>query len=247
MGMRIAVLADIHGNVWALDAVLERLEALQLDQVVNLGDCFWGPLAPGATFERLREREGWLTVRGNQDRVLLEGGDAATDRFTLDELEDAGIAWVERRTSRTLHLGTIFACHGTPDGDDDTLIERVESTHVRWASPEELTRAIGGVGTEPEVVLCGHSHRPAAVRAGDGRLIVNPGSVGLPAYDHDRPHPHKMEAGSSHARWAVLEVAETGWSVDQMATPYDVVAAAAAARRRGREDWALWIETGRAS
>jgi hypothetical protein len=56
-----------------------------------------------------------------------------------------------------------------------------------------------------------------------------------------------MEAGSSHARWAVLEVAETGWSVDQMVTPYDVAAAAAAARRRGREDWALWIETGRAS
>jgi putative phosphoesterase len=245
--MRVAVVSDIHGNVWALDAVLERMERQVVDHVVNLGDCFWGPLAPRATFERLRDREAWLTVRGNQDRILTEGRGGPTDRFTLEELGDEGVGWVESRTSPTRTVAAVFACHGTPDRDDATLIERIEPTRVRWASSDELTRSITRVEPDVEVVLCGHSHRPAALRSGDGRLIVNPGSVGLPAYDEDQPHPHRMESGSPHARWALLERTGAGWSVDLIATPYDVAAAAAAARQHGRDDWARWIETGRAS
>ncbi len=243
--MRMAVVSDIHGNVWALDAVLERLETLEVDLVVNLGDCFWGPLAPAATLDRLRDRPTWLTVRGNQDRVLLEGRTAATDRFTLEELGNAGVAWMERRTRPTQVVGVVFACHGTPERDDSTLIEKVEPTHVGWASPVELTRRIADAGPEVEVVLCGHSHRPAAVQSSDGRLIVNPGSVGLPAYDDDLPHFHRMEAGSPHARWALVGRQGERWAVDMISTPYDVASAAAAARRQGRDDWARWIETGR--
>lgn len=213
---------------------------------MNLGDCFWGPLAPASTFDRLRDREQWLTVRGNQDRILLDGGTGPTDRFTLEELGDEGIGWVRTRTSPTRSIGAVFACHGTPGRDDVTLIEKVEPTHVRWASPDELTGALRHLAPGVEVVLCGHSHRPAVLSA-EGRLIVNPGSVGLPAYEDGLPHPHHMEAGSPHAHWAVVEQTPVGWSVESISTPYDVAAAAAAARKHGRDDWARWIETGRAS
>lgn len=97
-----------------------------------------------------------------------------------------------------------------------------------------------------ELVLCGHSHQPGALRLGDGRLVVNPGSVGLPAYRHHEPHPHRMESGTPHARWAVLERAAAGWRVELRATPYDTAPAVAAARENGRPDWADWIATGRA-
>ena len=76
--------------------------------------------------------------------------------------------------------------------------------------------------------------------------IVNPGSVGLPAYTDDDPWPHAMEAGSPHARYAVLEHTRTGWRVDPVAVEYDWEAAARAAERNGRPDWAAWIRTGRA-
>jgi predicted phosphodiesterase len=242
--MRVAVVADIHGNVWALDAVLERLESLDVDHVLNLGDCFWGPLAPAATFDRLKDRD-WLTIRGNQDRVVLDPGEGRTDHFTVEELGDEGVRWIAARTSPTVRLGSVFACHGTPDRDDVTLIECVETTHVRWADGNELNHALAGLEPGIEVVLCGHSHRPAILEL-EGRLIVNPGSVGLPAYEDDSPHPHRMESGSPHARWAIIDRSAIGWNVELAATPYDVEAAAAAARRNGRDDWARWITTGRA-
>ena len=79
-----------------------------------------------------------------------------------------------------------------------------------------------------------------------GPLIVNSGSVGWPAYDYDVPHPHVMEAGSPHARYAVLHRLKTGWAVEHIALPYDWHAAAEAARRLKRPDRAYWMETGRA-
>lgn len=244
--MRIAVLSDIHGNVWALDAVLAELENARVDQVLNLGDCFHGPLDPRGTFERLRARD-WPTVRGNQDRSLIQGADDnSTARFTLEGLGEAGVAWLAERTRATVCTGAILACHGDLVHDDVTLLERVEPSHVRSATDAELTAALAGAGKETELVLCGHSHQPGMLRLGDGRLVVNPGSVGLPAYSHDEPHPHRMEAGAPHARWALLERVAGGWRVELRATPYDTAPAVAAARTHGRSDWAEWIATGRA-
>jgi putative phosphoesterase len=245
--MRIAVLSDIHGNSWALDAVLAELDRAQIDQTLNLGDCLHGPLDPRGTYERLRERD-WPTVRGNQDRTLVEGADDPTTRFVLAELGEAPVAWLAETTSAIVRFDPgILACHGDLEHDDITLIERVESTHVRRASGEELAVALAGAGQGVEVVLCGHSHQPGTVRLADGRLVVNPGSVGLPAYDHDVPHPHIMESGTPHARWAILERTEAGWGIELRATPYDTGPAVAAARAYGRPDWARWIARGRAA
>jgi hypothetical protein len=76
---------------------------------------------------------------------------------------------------------------------------------------------------------------------------VNPGSVGLPAYAAALPYPHAMEAGSPHARYAILTTHASGYAVEHVALPYPWDAAAAAARRNGRPDWAAWLETGRAA
>jgi hypothetical protein len=69
---------------------------------------------------------------------------------------------------------------------------------------------------------------------------VNPGSVGLPAYDDELPVPHAMETGSPHARYAILD----GDRIELRAIEYDVGAAVAAAKKNGRDDWARWLATG---
>ena len=83
-----------------------------------------------------------------------------------------------------------------------------------------------------------------------GTLCVNPGSVGLPAYDDDHIAFHVHQTGSPHARYAVCERVDTGegagWTVAQIAVAYDWHAASAQAARNGAHDWARWLATGRA-
>ena len=93
-------------------------------------------------------------------------------------------------------------------------------------------------------MLCGHSHVPRVVQVG-ASLVVNPGSVGLQAYEGDLPQPHAMEMGSPHARWALLRQQPAGWRVEQHAVPYDWEAAARQAERNRRPDWAHALRTGR--
>jgi predicted phosphodiesterase len=238
--------SDIHGNTWALDAVLAELEGARVEHVLNLGDCFSGPLDPLGTVERLT-KYGWPTVRGNQDREILEGfAGTATAASTLRQVGEHGARWLEHNSRPTVQLGAVLACHGVLERDDVPLLEHIEPNRVRPATNAELAAALARSGEGVELVLCGHSHQQGTLRLADGRLVVNPGSVGLPAYTDDHPHPHAMEAGTPHARWAILTRSEAGWHFEFHATPYDTAAAVAAARSNGRDDWARWLDTGRA-
>ncbi|HEY8611153.1 MAG TPA: metallophosphoesterase family protein, partial [Roseomonas sp.] len=102
---------------------------------------------------------------------------------------------------------------------------------------------LDGIGAA-RLVLCGHTHTPRAVTAG-GVLVVNPGSVGLPAYRDAEPVPHVMEAGSPHARYALAMRTELGWSAELRAVAYDWDAAARQAEEHGRPDVAHVARTGR--
>ena len=85
---------------------------------------------------------------------------------------------------------------------------------------------------------------PRSVRTPKGQLIVNPGSVGLPAYDATRPEPHVMETGSPDARYAIVEGEGRTWSASLLAVPYDYAEMSKLARARGRHDWAHALATG---
>jgi predicted phosphodiesterase len=243
----IAVIADIHGNSWALDAVLAELDRRAVTRIVNLGDCAYGSLDPAGTLERLIAR-GIPTVSGNQDRIVHapppEVLGRADDRFIKARLSDAQIDWL-RALPATIAFGELFCCHGTPDSDTTYLLEEVTPHGVRLRDDGSLSRILAGI-TAP-VIVCGHSHVPRVVALADGRLIVNPGSVGVSAYEEDVPYPHVMEAGSPHARFALLRREAAGWAVELVAVPYPWDVAAAVARENGRPDRARWIATGRAT
>ena len=78
----------------------------------------------------------------------------------------------------------------------------------------------------------------------DGSIVVNAGSVGLPAYSLNLPVPHKMEAGTPHARYALAENAGDGWHVSLRAVPYDWGKAAALAVSNGFPEWTKALRTG---
>jgi putative phosphoesterase len=227
---RIGVIADIHGNVLALEAVLRDARERGVAKFVDLGDILYGPLWPAETYRMFRDIPLEACVRGNQDR-----------RF--DNLDADQIAWLQTLPA-TATVGTdLFLCHGTPASDTTYLLEDVTTGFPLVRPESEIVELLGAV-TAP-VVLCGHSHIPRVVLLSNGQMIVNPGSVGLPAYDDDQPVKHFMETYSPHASYAILEKSREGWAVSLHRVVYDWNEAARQARRLDRDDWAAGIETGR--
>ena len=240
--MRLAVLSDIHGNLPALEAVLADAGARGADAFVNLGDSVSGPLWPRETAELLM-RHDWPTLAGNQERGMLAADpDAmgASDRFARERLSDAQLAWFAAQPGTLAYAPDIFLCHGTPDNDTHYLLEDVGEDGAYPASPGAVARRIAG--RAERLILCGHSHIARILWFPDGRVVANPGSVGLPAYSEEHPHWHVMEAGSPRARYALV----TDGEVDLLEVDYDFDAAAAKARAEGRDDWAFALRTGRA-
>jgi predicted phosphodiesterase len=243
---RFAVLSDIHGNRFALDAVLDDIASQSVTQRVNLGDHLQGPLDPVATAERLMPL-GLPSIRGNCDRLLYEEGTIVTPGSTLAANRDLLSAdqkqWLAAMP-QTLPLGDVLLCHGTPWADDVYLLEEVTPQGTRMKRTDEIAPMLQGVAAR--LVLCGHSHLRRTVQVHGGPLVVNPGSVGLPAYTEESPYPHAMEAGSPHARYAIVTRCGDAWQVEHRNVVYDWEAAAQLAECNGRADWAAWLRTGRA-
>lgn len=244
--MKLAVIADTHGNLLALDAVLAEVHRAAPDLVVNLGDLVSGPFDPAGSAARQMALPA-ATLAGNHDRgVRGDGPPTGSDLLARQLLSERQVGWLGTLPA-TLSLcgGTVFACHGSPaGGDTHYLMEDVAAGRTVLAADDAIRPRLAGMGGAG-LVLCGHSHTARAVRLG-GVLVVNPGSVGMPAYIDTDPVPHVVEAGSPHARYALLERSEEGWSVQFRLVEYDWDAAAAQALARGRPDAAHWIATGRA-
>lgn len=239
----LAVIADIHGNALALRAVLDDIAAQGIAQVVNLGDVFSGPLDPAGVWTILRDRD-IPTVRGNHDRYLVTQLPAemwATDRLTHALLPAAACDWI-RELPAVIATDGIFACHATPDDDNTYWTERVSDGGVQMAPLATITARAAGI--DAGLILCAHTHLPRVVTLPDGRMLVNPGSVGCPAYADDAPAPHVVQTGTPMASYAIVAGGPGAWAVTHRAVRYDWAAAAAQAQAHGRADWARAVATG---
>jgi len=254
--MRFAAISDIHGNLPALEAVLADIARAGVDAIVNLGDIVSGPLWPAETADRLLPL-GLPTLAGNHERQLLTQTLAqmsTTDRHTTGQLRPEHRAWLASLPPPLQWSERVLLCHGIPTSDLQYFLETVTpdfrrgtAPGVRAATPAEVRARLGNAmrGAAHGLILCGHTHVPRCERLDDGRLIVNPGSVGLQAYDDTHPHVHIIETGSPQARYALLTQGAAGWKVELRRVDYDFEAAAAQAERYRRPDWADALRTGR--
>jgi len=241
----LAIIADIHGNRWALEAVLQDIDRRGIQQIVNLGDHLTGPLDPAVTADLLLER-GMPSILGNDDRVLFSPLEklSPSQRYTREQLTDAHLNWLHTLPATAVVADEVFLCHGDLF-DSPYLLEQVETSGVIvLRSTREIEAGVANIA-QP-VILCGHSHLPRAIYLPLGKLIVNPGSVGLPAYTMETPVPYAMESGSPHAKYAILSKVSNGWQVEHVIVPYDWEQAANIARNNHRLDWAEWLASGRA-
>jgi diadenosine tetraphosphatase ApaH/serine/threonine PP2A family protein phosphatase len=245
--MLYAVIADVHSNLGALQAVLDHARARGVAQLLDLGDSLYGPIDPAGT-ARLLMNPGLpsVHVRGNQDRNLVDpNADLFLNRslaFTRERLAPEHLQWLGRLPAEALVEGEIRLCHGSPGNDEVYLLDSPGPNGSVLRPHAEIARLLRGLA-DP-VLLCGHSHQQRVVEIPGGPLVVNPGSVGSPAFADVDPVPYRVESGSAHARYALLERRPRGYLVELVSVPYDKEAAAAAAECNGRPDWAAALRTG---
>jgi putative phosphoesterase len=226
---RVAVLADVHCVLPALDAVLAEPDVQTADLVVLAGDVAVGPL-PEQTVDRITELgERVVWVRGNCERITLELAEEpragwephvsfaawGAGKLRPDQLEL--LAGLPKTATLTVSgLGNVLVCHGTPRDDEEYIL--VDSTIARWQEVLD--------GTSADVVVLGHTHMPF-MRLVDRKVMVNPGSVGMPY-------------GTSGAHWALIG-GTGGPAVQLRRTLYDTRAAEEQIRRdcdfAGLDEW----------
>ncbi|RZJ04465.1 MAG: metallophosphoesterase [Haliea sp.] len=258
-GTKYAVLSDIHGNLTALEAVLADVARQGVERILNLGDILSGPIQPAETADFLMARD-FITIAGNHERQLLQARAAqvidplTSDGYAAMKIGASHAAWIASIPASHWLEEDVLMVHGTPGSDLVYWLETVTqgmgidgSRGMREATADEVSQRLASGSLQTggaSLVLCGHTHIPRAVQCG-ATLIVNPGSVGLQAYEDAHPHPHRTENGSPHARYALVERGNAGWSVDHRAIAYDWHAPAQLAAANGRPDWAYALTTGR--
>ncbi|MGA2589746.1 MAG: metallophosphoesterase family protein [Bryobacteraceae bacterium] len=242
--MRIAVLADIHGNLRALEAVRADLAKRSPDVVVNLGDHVSGPLQAAATADLLMQ-ESYIQIRGNHDRQLIERAlvdMGLSDQAAHAQLNRRHLTWLASLPATRMLGEDLLLCHGSPGDDLEYLLEQIDGDHVRLASPKQIQQRLEGV--RAALILCGHTHIPRIASLPGGVCVMNPGSVGLQAYDATSPALHYVETGSPHARYAIVDWEPKALRVEFIAVDYDWESAAKEAAQANRPDWAHALATG---
>jgi predicted phosphodiesterase len=234
--MRIALLADIHGNPIALDAVLEDMERRGgVDEVWVLGDVVALGHAPVAVLERLSALPNVRWVRGNTERYVCTGDrpppspdEARADPALLQALvEVAGtFAWTQGAVTQAGWLewlsqlpleqravlpdGTrVLGVHASPGRDDGPGL-RPDQDQAAW---ERLL-----AGCRADLVCAGHTHLPLD-RTVDGIRVVNPGSVS------------NALSPDLRASYAILKAGPAGYQVEHRRVDYDREAVVDALRR----------------
>src|SRR3954447_4662319 len=199
---RIALVSDIHGNLPALEAVLDDTRRRGVTRIVNLGDSLSGPLLPLETARFLMAQD-WVQLAGNHERQLLEftsRGGSASDAYAHAQLTPEVFAWLKTLAHSRALDDAVFLCHGTPRSDVEGFLDSVEGDHTRPATADEIAARCDL--DAPRVIACGHTHIPRVLTSATGQLLVNPGSVGLQAYTDDHPHRYTVENGDAYARYA---------------------------------------------
>jgi putative phosphoesterase len=237
---RLALVSDIHGNGVALDAIIADLTRRDVEQIVCLGDLAAGGPQPREVIARLREL-GCQAVRGNADGWLLDGLPAGRSegtrrlgqvvgwaRVTLAPDDLDYLAALPTTLTVTVDGVTLLCFHGSPRSDVESLLA---------TTPEhELDEMFGAA--EASVLAGGHTHLQLLRRHRD-RILVNPGSVGLPLGSlTPSPIAQPLPAWAEYA----LVQDDGGIEISFRRVPVDIDALAAATVPMPCPTWAADLE-----
>ncbi len=228
--MRIALIADIHGNLAALDAVLAEIETLQPDRLIVAGDIVDGGPDSGACWRRVKAL-GCPVIRGNHERYVFDYGTPRADlawsspqfaplrvaRAELSAVEIGELAALPPTWSDAA-LPELLVVHASLRGDNDSIFP--------YTPDAQIDPMFEGIAPGVKLVVRGHNHA-CSTRGWAGRRIVTTGSVGLPQDGNPAAQFLLLESAGADAEAGGAE----GWRVRHRAVRYDI----GATLRRFRE------------
>ena len=212
---RLAILADIHANLFALDAVIEDLKAREIDEVIVAGDLVGRGPQGSAVVERIWE-QGWRCVQGNHEEYLINFWRRNIPPQWYDQEHWSGARWMSEELSQehieylealpfSLTSQTcpdVFVVHGSTRSNQEGI--------GSWTDPEVLDEIFEMVPPAHHLLVCAHTPRPLDLELRQGQRIVNVGSVGLPFN------------GDWRAQYVVLTTQSDGvYDVEFVQVPYD--------------------------
>lgn len=182
MDQKIAIIADVHANLFALDAVIEDIEGLGVDEVLVAGDLVGRGPQGSAVVHRIAEKN-WRCARGNHEDLLLsfcrkdipDRWKTATEwvasHWMADELDEDAEAFISELpfSIRSSIDPGIEVYHGSPNSDREGI--------GAWTPEDRLQAFLDAI--DGQILVCAHTHRPLLYRGQEG-MILNVGSVGLP-------------------------------------------------------------------
>jgi diadenosine tetraphosphatase ApaH/serine/threonine PP2A family protein phosphatase len=195
----LALLYDVHGNLPALDAVIDDARAAGAEGYLLGGDYAMAGALPAETVRRLEGLEAeWL--RGNTERWVAVADERPEDPFIRAVCEYAHAELGESQATRlnglseTIRMGEVLFCHASPRSDMETF---------QPAPAAEDEQLLSGIAQR--VIVFGHSHLQF-MREADGHALVNPGSVGMPLDGDPRAAYALWEKGSFELRRVTYDV-----------------------------------------
>lgn len=193
--MKIAVISDIHGNLQALDAVLENIKKENCDKIFCLGDLAMAGPQPNETINKIKElmkNGNFELIQGNTDEYLGQNSDEMhqiiakanpimASAYNADRkvISEENLEFLKNLPSqKTIEINgvKILLVHGSPRANNENIFPEMPL--------EKIEEMLVGVGAD--LVFCGHTHQPCGYQTNTKQTVVNVGSVGRPLNEYPK-------------------------------------------------------------
>lgn len=213
--MKIAIISDIHGNMQALETVVNDIKNNNCEKVFCLGDLAMAGPQPRAVIDYIKNKPEWVVIQGNTDKLIcdfspelfkeinekfpLMAKALADDILFIEDDKKDFLKTLSPQKEIVIEGVKVLLVHGSPRRNNEDILPQMPLEKI-----EEIIK-----GVEADVILCGHTHLPAGYQTRTKQTVINVGSVG-------RPMSEDLKAC-----YAIMDFSDGGFSVEHRFLDYD--------------------------
>ena len=226
--MKFAVLSDIHGNMYALRAVLADIEKQNVDRILCLGDLAMAGPEPNKTIDFVKTQD-WTIIQGNTDEMIAYFSDEVFENvkiqapimanaldFDVKEISSENKQYLKNLPINKCIIADdlkILMVHGSPRKNNENIYPEMDTKVI-----EDIFQDV-----DADIVLCGHTHIPCGYQTNSKITVINVGSVGRPFTEEPK------------ACYVLLNVVGNQFTVEHKMLDYDKVSASQTLSKRNFE------------
>lgn len=227
--MKIAIISDIHGNLQAMESVMEDINNNDCDKIFCLGDLAMAGPQPRVIIEYVLGQSNWEVIQGNTDKFIadfcpeiLENIKSAfpimasalvDDLLVIEDDKKEYLRNLPPQKELEVEGVKILLVHGSPRKNNEDILPDMSLEKV-----EEMIE-----GTNADVIFCGHTHLPCGYQTNRKQTVVNVGSVGRPFTE------------DAKSCYVIADFQDGGFSIEHRFVDYDKELAALILKQRGYE------------